>query len=408
MMQLVLTALLAFVPAVRALKYVQHLPKTSLSTADGEAFSFPLPKKSSSRSGHLNMKGNEKAIFVENLAWETDWQSLKDHFRRAGYPTVYASISMHHDTGRSKGCGIVQFETVHAKDDAIEHMTGSELDGRFINCREDAQEGRHPGHLGLQNDRRTGKMRQKTNYSPGYSRSNGGGYMRRAEDKAEVDVAAVEALIEERTTLRRSRDFEAADELRDELARDYGVTVSDRDNEWYVGGGGHSDRHNGRRQFGDDGGYGSSRGRTERGSYGGLGRYGHAREYDDGYDIMQGQSEATLRNVRNDESKPMWASKKWSRVSAESDHLTEVDEQRVQQLLAERDEAREKRDFERADYLLQQLADMDVFVDDARRQRHWWVGRRASDGTTRVTGSRAAASNKRREWFRDQGREGPI
>eukprot|EP00965_Chrysotila_dentata_P262179 6214494-Pleurochrysis_carterae.AAC.5 len=67
----------------------------------------------------------ETRVFVENLTFETEWTDLKDHFKQAGYPTVYASISTDRDTGRSKGCGIVQFETVHAAQDAIEHMTGT-------------------------------------------------------------------------------------------------------------------------------------------------------------------------------------------------------------------------------------------------------------------------------------------
>ena len=33
------------------------------------------------------------------------------------------------------------------------------------------------------------------------------------------------------------RDFEGADELRDVLTREHGVTVYDRDNLWFVGGG---------------------------------------------------------------------------------------------------------------------------------------------------------------------------
>ena len=65
--------------------------------------------------------------------------ALKDHFIDAGYPTVYASVSYDKERGRSKGCGIVQFETVDAMNAAVEQMTGSMLDGRSINCRPDAK-----------------------------------------------------------------------------------------------------------------------------------------------------------------------------------------------------------------------------------------------------------------------------
>lgn len=78
-------------------------------------------------------------IFVEGLSRETTWQTLKDHFNNAGYPTVYASVSYDRDAQRSKGCGVVEFETREAAESAIREMTGSQLDGFAINCREDAK-----------------------------------------------------------------------------------------------------------------------------------------------------------------------------------------------------------------------------------------------------------------------------
>ena len=91
--------------------------------------------------------------------------------------------------------------------------------------------------------------------------------------------------------------------------------------------------------------------------------------------------------------------------------LLQLDEQCVLDLVTERDEARQRRDFSKArlkllarlilytrpthkheppsrctlpltlpgaqaDSLLDELAEMRVFLDDARRQRVWWVGRR--------------------------------
>ena len=76
-------------------------------------------------------------------------------------------------------------------------------------------------------------------YGGSFGRGGGGRkqYVRREGDNADVDVAAVEALIAERTQLRRQRDFSAADLVRDRLTVEYGVTVYDRDSEWFVGGG---------------------------------------------------------------------------------------------------------------------------------------------------------------------------
>ena len=65
--------------------------------------------------------------FVENLSFDTDWRSLKDAFYDEGYPIVYASVSEDRETGRSKGHGIVQFETEHAAKHAIEQVQAIEM-----------------------------------------------------------------------------------------------------------------------------------------------------------------------------------------------------------------------------------------------------------------------------------------
>lgn len=194
--------------------------------------------------------------FVENLSFDTDWQSLKDAFSYEGYPIVYASVSTHRDTGRSKGHGIVQFETAHAAEHAIAEMTGYELDGRFINVRPDFQE-------------------------------------------------------------RQRRD-------------------------------------------------GTSAGRGE--------------------------------GARGKAKSESWMNREWSRVEGTGDGTDDANvvEGEVNELLSKRDGAREARDFEVADGLLEDLERMGVYVDDARRQRVWWVGRRA-DGQESRRGSRAARG--RRDWY---------
>lgn len=49
-------------------------------------------------------------MFVSSLSYNTTWEELKDFFRQAGN-VAYATVSERPD-GSSKGCGIVQFETV--------------------------------------------------------------------------------------------------------------------------------------------------------------------------------------------------------------------------------------------------------------------------------------------------------
>ena len=69
----------------------------------------------------------------------------------------------------------------------------------------------------------------------GYNGMGGGGgsrnspYVRREGDYADVDVAAVERLIEERTQLRREHNFQEADALRNQLTEEHGVMCWDDD-----------------------------------------------------------------------------------------------------------------------------------------------------------------------------------
>lgn len=94
-----------------------------------------------------------------------------------------------------------------------------------------------------------------------------------------------------------------------------------------------------------------------------------------------------------------WKTKTWSRVPGSDDHtLSRLDEQQVLDLIAERDAARAKRDFSTADALLDELAMLRVYVDDARRQRVWWVGKRIEEEGGRGRGSTSSPS--RRSWFR--------
>ena len=118
----------------------------------------------------------------------------------------------------------------------------------------------------------------------GYGGGGGGGggrgyrsdmYERDPTDTAAVDVDRVEQLLAERSDLRRSRDFDGADAIRDELKGSYGVTVIDREMLWFVGGGGGG----GRRGYGRGGG-GYDRGAYDRGG-GGYDRGGYDRG---GYD----------------------------------------------------------------------------------------------------------------------------
>lgn len=83
-----------------------------------------------------------KRVFVSNLAWETSWQDLKDHFKQSGN-VVYADVMKSGE--RSKGCGIVEFDTAEEATQAIQDLNESVLHDRNILVREDREEGRGRG-----------------------------------------------------------------------------------------------------------------------------------------------------------------------------------------------------------------------------------------------------------------------
>ena len=178
----------------------------------------------------------------------------------------------------------------------------------------------------------------------------GGGYGRRSAayerapgDVAEVDVARVEELIEQRSDFRRQRDFNAADEIREQLRNELGVEVYDREQQWSVGEGGdwtgeYGGNSGGRYNSRDDGYGGGGGGGMRRGGGGGGGAY----------------------------------------YEREAGDTAPIDVARVEELLAQRSELRRARDFQGADEIRDELRGMDVTVKD--QDGIWFVGRGARGG----------------------------
>ena len=76
-------------------------------------------------------------VFVSNLAFETSWQDLKDHFRTAG-EVLHADVMQGAD-GRSKGCGLVTFNTAREAANAMSTLNQTSIGGRVIFVREDRE-----------------------------------------------------------------------------------------------------------------------------------------------------------------------------------------------------------------------------------------------------------------------------
>ncbi|XP_060797338.1 heterogeneous nuclear ribonucleoprotein M [Neoarius graeffei] len=73
-------------------------------------------------------------IFVRNLPFDFTWKMLKDAFNSCGM-VQYADIKM--ENGKSKGCGVVRFDSPETAERACCTMNGYRLNGREIDVRID-------------------------------------------------------------------------------------------------------------------------------------------------------------------------------------------------------------------------------------------------------------------------------
>ena len=78
---------------------------------------------------------HDRSVFVSGLSWSTDEESLKSHMSNCG-EIVLCSI-MRRGKKKSMGCGVVEYSTRDAAQNAINMMNNTELDGRTLHCRED-------------------------------------------------------------------------------------------------------------------------------------------------------------------------------------------------------------------------------------------------------------------------------
>ena len=205
---------------------------------------------------------------------------------------------------------------------------------------------------------------------------NSGPYERdTSRDTSNVDVAAVETLLDERAQHKRQRDYESADAIRDQLLTEYSVGVNDRERSWRTGcspGG-----------SGLNGGYGRSRGGSGRGGGRGGGRSGgrggRGRSIDFGplgHDYLSSPDAG--------------------------DNTSNLQDDEIHALLAERLQAKLSRDFNTADGIQAELIENGVYVHDGFKQ--WRAdgvpfetisdrdgGRgRNQDGSRRMRGQRSA------------------
>jgi len=87
------------------------------------------------RRGERAVSGKECRVYVQNLPYDTRWMDLKDIMKTIG-PVERAEIFMEPD-GRSKGCGVVEFQHKEDAAKAIKDLEGHQIKGRALRLRED-------------------------------------------------------------------------------------------------------------------------------------------------------------------------------------------------------------------------------------------------------------------------------
>ncbi|KAJ3060904.1 hypothetical protein HK102_009318, partial [Quaeritorhiza haematococci] len=95
-------------------------------------------KYSSGKRDPSRPSRRECRVYVGNLAYEVGWQELKDFMRKVG-EVVYADI-LTQPSGRSKGCGVVEFATPEEAQRSIRELSDTSLMGRPVFIREDREQ----------------------------------------------------------------------------------------------------------------------------------------------------------------------------------------------------------------------------------------------------------------------------
>ena len=170
-------------------------------------------------------------------------------------------------------------------------------------------------------------------YGGGYGGGGGGrshGFMRAPGDTAPVDEQRIDAILTQRNDAKRARDFETADRLRDQLQAEFNIRVDDKTREWRVMGAGAGMFGLAASHAPVSGGYGAAPGMG-----GGMGNVGHD----------------------------------YTRTPGDN---APVDVEKVNQILAQRLDAKRARDFTTSDALRDQLRnEMGIEVMD--REKQWCV-----------------------------------
>lgn len=267
-------------------------------------------------------------VFVQGLPVEATWKDLKDHFKRSlpNIEVVFASVSIDKQTGKSKECGIVQFETPTMAQMAIREMRDHPMDGAKLYVRGDVQESikrdisRDRGVEGGDTD--VGKRREeyvtyrndgkKISIATEWKRANekdenGDGESDSWYNLKDEELKEIEDLILKRDAQRRQNNYKMSDKLRETLKEEFGVHLDDRLKLWWT-------------------------------------------------DTKHGGVPGVVSEIKGE---GRWGSiKPWKQLPTDPGSDSLVDSNLVMRLLTKRDGARKRRAFKEADELLQQAYDV--------------------------------------------------
>ena len=227
---------------------------------------------------------------------------------------MFASVSIDKNTGKSKKCGIVQFETPSMAKEAIREMRNYPMNGATLYVREEVQESKQRegsrGGRGKNDDDRYEidtrvQTKSKSSIPTEWKRANDNDIDGEGDmwyNLKDDQLKEIESIIQKRDGQRRQNNYKMSDKLREKLKDDFGVHLDDRLKLWWT-----DTKHGG-----------------------------------------------VPRSVSDIKGEGRWGNlKPWRQIPTNPKSDAMVDSDHVMQLLSKRDRARKKKDFKTADDLLQ-------------------------------------------------------
>ncbi|KAF9139717.1 hypothetical protein BGX30_007577 [Mortierella sp. GBA39] len=168
----------------------------------------------------------ERRVYVGNLSYDVKWTNLKDFMREIG-PVAHADVLLGRD-GRSKGCGVVEYQNADDARAAIRKLNDVVLMGRPVFVREDRESESRIGFSGGRGG--AGPVPAAGAGASGASSAGGAGGARRDVNSRQIYVANLPYSInwkDMKDLFRKAGPVDRADIFQDREGRSRGTgTVS--------------------------------------------------------------------------------------------------------------------------------------------------------------------------------------